>query len=958
MHLRNFTFISAITLLAASVCLCAPDQAKPSGSWKKLPLPALANSNNQAPVRAISTDRKGNLWAIIDDGLYLWNGSEFVKNVDIKAKSNERSAALIGGGDRDLYVAQITYDAKKATLWKLSDGSATQVTEYPVDNANDIVPVYVSKSGKLYNWASKYLAVYDNNQWKRIETNLHFYKTLVFETDDTVYFFYNGTLCSADDKNSLTSRDVTVPLQESTNYERFQSAVWGKERALISSVSGTGAVMLDLKTGEVIPPPESLAKTLAGLKGTSIGSMGKGSVLISGWTGAPQRPALYVVDANGAVNEIDAGAYATDINAAMKNLYMAQSEIDGSYWLGLSSGILQIRKGEMVLHDWHNGMPFVNISTLKKGPGDIVYSRSLTNIYAYSPTASSDVYDEWSEYTSDSSMLARDSEGRVWIFLSEQPGKISCWDDGKWTHYDFPGGRGSISYAITDDCGHTLIEANQDKARGYDVSPDGIKSFESIEDALLAAVARGAKSFDAPGDRQGCILTDDGRIVFSRHLPEELKIWDGKRWGQVKTPQYANALLKSSKYGFLVRSGFQELSFSRYDKGLLEPVDFNKLTASQFVIGAQGVQPYDEELLKSNPNDYFTGEPKGTDRITVRLPGGQLSERPVLSDFNYYFSLGGKGYHGGLWSSNANMGKRLFLLGDSVIECSFENTPLENSANMSVRLFDDRQGNLWAGAGYYLQKYHVFMRKNKQRRLKISSPPQNAVYTAELKLSRDSTLPRKSQLFWNVDDGQWSHTSPDAIKISFPSKGEHKVKLIAVDSMGCAIAVSPAVTIMAEGDSPTTKLAGKGPFTVTNRIWKLPVTGSSSFKKAKIGYRYRIDSRDWLMANASDEAIFNNLKPGYHKIEAAAMDNGAYADPNPVSFDITYAPDWEETARRILTMFGSPDQNIKNQALAELKELGPGVIPELRRQLDLMKNSALNIYKVEDLLNQTVGPSK
>jgi len=938
--------------MVATVCLSVIAQEKPIGGWIKMPLPVA--SNDVTPrVQFFSTDKGGTPWTIIYGALYYWDGKQYVKPVDSDVKQTGELSGFVGGNDRDLYVVQMSNDMQNGSLLKLANGTAKYITDCPTGHFYDSFPVYVSKDGKLYNWGGKFLAVYSSGYWKRIETTLNTFGTLVFESNNTIYFYYNGILCSADGEDNLITKDVTVPLKQPKDYELPKGAIWSKDCALLSSPSENGVVCLNLRKGEIIPHSDDIAHLLDGFLVAGMLSLPDGSVVISGRVTKTNEQLMYTLNPSGKIDTIQLDDYPADINTALQNQQVTFCNIEGSLWIGLpSGGILQIKDGTPILHDWRNGAPFGWVTAIRKGIGNTIYASSENYIYAYNSDSVYQPSSDWTEYSSSNSTLIRDANGHMWMFLVDHPGKISCWKNGKWNHYDLPAKSNDIECMFSDDRGHILVESIHDNRACYDFCLNGIRKFDSMEDALVAAVADGAKTFNSPRGRLGCILTKDGRIVFSRNNGEGLSIWDGKHWGRVALSQEDNAILESSKYGFLVRHGFDECKFLMYDRGQLVPIEFPGDSTRQFLVGCSGLQPYDEDLFKRNPNSYFVGERINADSIKIHAPGCPLNNEVILANYNSHFSIRGKGFRGGMWLNTSYAGKRFFYLGGKVIMCDFANTPLEFSSAFDIFMLDDCDGNLWVNVGSYLGKQHVYMRRAQGVKLRLSEPPDSTGHSVKLKLSRDSIIPKDSQLFWNVDDGEWNPYEVDSTRIAFNSNGKHQVKLITVDSIGCVIAASSPVTINSKGPYPETKLASKGPFTVKEMKWKLPVTGTSPIPGAKIGLMYRIDKTEWVVASDSGEAILTGISGGYHKIEVATLENGVVADPNPVQFDFTYAPDWEESAHRILMMFGDPDQNARNKALTELKTLGPGVVPELRRQLDLLRTTPPEISQVEDIINR------
>ncbi len=197
-----------------------------SGRWEELPLPAAEDPQ----LHEMAMEPGGTIWIMANGGLYYWDGSAFVPPVSGQLASGQTPTGLYGGPDRVLYATQKNDKYHWGKLYRLSDGEARYVTDYYYEMTDGRPGLYVSKTGKLYNWGNRFLAVYSDGEWQRIEAKLNSRYTLVFDTGQTVHFYYNEKLYSADGDDNLAEHDLAVPVrtvsQSHPSRIRVHGALW------------------------------------------------------------------------------------------------------------------------------------------------------------------------------------------------------------------------------------------------------------------------------------------------------------------------------------------------------------------------------------------------------------------------------------------------------------------------------------------------------------------------------------------------------------------------------------------------------------------------------------------------------------------------------------------------------------------------------------------------------------
>jgi hypothetical protein len=944
--------ILPLCLLAVSICSFASAAQEATGYWNKLPLPTVEDKQ-QTNIEYAAVEKGGTVWICIRNIVYYWNGTKFVQPSTDQKENSGRVIGFVGGYDRVLYAVVVNSEKMKARLLKLSDGSAKYSLECYADQNYSAIQVYVSRSGKLYNWGGKFLAVYTSGAWNRIEINLSTNKTLIFETDGNVYFYYSGTLCSADKNDKLTSKDIIVPFVKKTDFEQISGSILGADSAIIVSQNEKGIHAFKLSTGEKVTLTDAIYSKLANMMFSNIFPLNDGSVVLSDGVYASLTKNLYVIKPDGTLTEIDVTKTAPDLPTAMRNQKNILSSKDDSIWIGMNiGGIAQVKNGEVILHNWKNGAPQDGVYALMSASDGSLYARTGNNLFKYDPDSKTPRSDEWTEYSAIDERYFRDFSGNMWMMLVDHPMEISRWDGHKWDRFLLPMNAQQISYIIYDNRGHLLFVPETPERPCCDLFGSTKTEYATVEDALIAAVADGAKNFGTTL-KNGVCVAKDNRIIFRNGNRNEVKIWDGKHWGMLPLSQWETVVMDTTKSLFLTRDSNSDNSFLRYDRGQLVDIEPAEKESPIMLLGINGMQPYEEELLRSKPNQYIRVR-KAPDNVIWTQKQRNWSKRPV--DRNMIPIRNGiipltEGIWGGLWLGSRSGGPPVFCMSGEVIGCDLAGTPVENLQSGYLKFYDDYQGNLFIDAGFYRGYRHIFMRKNPQYQLVFVTPQKRAGNTVQLKMAPNSLVPWGAKIFWKVDNGEWNLAAKDRIEVRFSSSGKHGVNVIAIDPTGCAVCAATPLTITSEIGYPKTKMAGQGPFVIDQPQWKLPVTGAASAEGGSVEFVYRINGGDWDKATESGDANISGIKPGLHKMEISALE-GDLVDPNPVILEFTYKPDLEQIARRIIALLSEQGVQSRAEAVAEIKAASPEILPILRKQIDSIRTQANSLFIIENIISQ------
>jgi len=767
----------------------------------------------------MAIEKGGTPWIMDSNGVSYWDGREFRHPSGEKLVSGTYGDKLIGGSDRDLYALQRGADSRSGKVYKLSDGATTYITDYYRENDQFYPGFYVSKSGKLYNWGDKFLAVYSDGKWKRIETTLG--GALVFDTGDIVYFYMNGILCSADKNDNLTQRDVEIPFKVDPNRSLGdRSAMLGQNAAVLINQCSPNLCILDFKSGKVIPTPPKVKEQLNDATLWDIFSASDGSVWILINNSSNYKYRFFRVDVKGGISEIKATE-----DLAWDNNRMAQypdtmlNSSDGSIWFAQTAGgLARWKNGKLSNIGWKEGIPVPDIRWVLEGRDGKIWAATIQEVYSLDPQSNAEVespeWSRWQEVLTTSCAPVVDSESGIWCFLKDHPEEISRWNGTTWTHVHAPVAPGKHFFGsgpgIADDLGHVLFGVGIPDSVTWDVSLDGATEYPNIKQAIAAAMERGAKSFNTGYYEVGCAASSDGHVLFGdRHMDGGVHMYDGKGWARLFDISYLSHIIQSDANGPLI--GHYDQTYDYYVRGQFRKLEIT--SPVKLMMGPSGLQPCEERMLKSKPDLYI---PVGYDEhgklriVKCTEQAGswkELGDEIVTSQYGPIMTT--KSPLGGLWTCPEYTNGPYRIVGGSVIKCDFAGTPLQGLEARCQSIFDDSAGNTWIDAGYYAGYRHLFVRKAIPQILTVGEIPATCGYTLNIKLAQQSGVPDDARLFWKVEDGQWQGGDSGKGRVVFTSDGEQRVSVMAVDKMGSQVAKSLTFSVNVALKEPTDNFGQK-----------------------------------------------------------------------------------------------------------------------------------------------------
>jgi hypothetical protein len=908
----------------------------------------------------------GTIWIMANNALYYWDGKQFRPPQSAPLKSGQYLTCLYGGPDRGIYATQPGDQEHHGKLYRLSDGDARYLTDFYYEETGRSPALYVSKSGTLYNWGNRFLAIYAGGEWKRIEASLDLEYALVLDTGDSVHFYYNGKLYSADAHANLTERHLPAPISNLPGQRRVHGALWGDAKMIILESSKPRLYAYNLRTCEAVST-NTINAALGQRPVHDLFRAGDGSV----WVLASDPEGGYLFWRISPGGQAEAVAQTSKLGWENLRCWQYPHSVltasDGSIWFGLSpGGIARYKHGSLRIFTWKDGL-IGGASCLCEGPEGRVYALSGGGVCAFLPDQPPIPLPPelalWEEYELASYQPLRDGKGQVWMALKDHPRHLSCWDGYEWTHIRVPFDTTQVGRALTDDRGHLLVQMAAYPDRCYDVGPDDLKRYDDLQSLLVGVARNGAKRFFTGPDFQGCYLLPGGRIWFGYYNYNTFQYFDGQRWDSLHMNDDVYAMYETPKLGILIRT--QGGKYYTYDRGQLLQVEVPHAEGTRWLLGPKGLQPYEESLLTAYPELYAAVEQDRDGHYRLLYPTPQppadQSAEPAYApgdSLPQYTRTLTPACFGGLWTDyGAGAPYRLFA--GKVLECDLDDSPLQGMGHDIRSVIEDRAHNLWLDAGWYRGARHVFVKRLHDCRLNTTDVPQEV--KRSVRITAEPTLPglnpSRLRLCWRLNTGPWRIGDPgQAITLRFFTPGEYHLELMGLDQHGATTQIATLV-VNATVPLPDTRLVEAGPYTVKDVVWKALVEPVPCEVGNQPTLVYRIDGGEWQAARDDNRIPLGGLQPGSHMVEIAAQEDEAYRDPTPLHLDLYYDPDFQFIVQSRLEALSCGDPARAQQALQEIRMAGPQVIPILERTLSGAREAAALVRPLEQLIRELAPQS-
>lgn len=978
--------IQVTGLLLISAFLSAFGESQPEtlpGRWEELPLPM----GRQQYISSAGLEPGGVLWITTSTLLY-WDGQFFRFPVNEEVLPLPRVMRLHGGPDRGLYAAQMGVNGNQGELYRLVDGEASYMADFEREVSRELPGLCVSKSGQLFNWGNSFLEAYVGGKWKRIEASLDQRFTLVFDTGDKVHFYYNGNLYSADKGGNVQHRQIPAPIKMVPGQRSVYGTLWGENTMAIYECGGSGFYVYCLDTGEPAIP-EKKGQYLGGYAVYDMFRSGDGSMWALVRNAESRRYGFYRVTLENEA-EYMSETEALGLEGNRRGLYpeCVLNASDGSVWFGLADlGIVRYRDRKMQDFGWKEGIGSAGFPWVFEDARGNIYAVSLQGVWRYSsgvaPGESPTWVQQWEEYRLAGCHPVRDSGGNIWMFLSDQPGKISRWDGNSWTHAEFPYRIPRDTAMMWDDQGHIFIEG-QYSNETYDVSVKDVEPYVRMGELLVSAVKRGAKRIW--GDRyfQGCVVLEDGTIWWGHYPSGTVSHFDGERWHTLSPKSEIHALNESVKYGILLNSGGGK--FLTYEDGQFVEIPVSRQPGARWLWGSKWLQPYEEELVKRRPGEYIAVEMGKDDKYHLLEPRQRISSADtgegdwVLGEvMPQHMETLTPGVSVGFWNDPRSSESYRFF-GSEIVKCDYQHTPLLGKEYSVIQILEDRAHNLWFYFHLHTRGKQVFMKRLSDFELRAKEIPAEAKRSVTVRVEPflGGEIQPDATLFWRVNAGPWQGGLTDrTVTVDFFQAGKYEFEFVGMDPLGGTTPNPLRFSVDVRVTFPETNFAAEGPYEVEDILWQIPAKAVPSQPGETPTLAYCIKGGPWQFAYKGEFLSFGDLEPGDYRVKVAAVEAEKWYDPIPLMFEVTYAPDYERIVdQRLATMreharlssrhfrtfqqliehdsdfLGWGDSEEMRAAMAELKMAGPSAVPILEKRLAKAREEAALVLILQRLLDE------
>ena len=760
--------------------------------WHRLDVPrgaihGIAARSSRTAITDLAIEPKGGLWVMGNQGVYYLTGSQFETPKGEAMRSGQYLTTLWGGGDRPLYATQPSNDSTAAgnqgRILRLSDGTASFVTNFYYDAGSDYPGIHVTKAGHIINWGQTFVAKFDGTDWKRHEANLGRQAFLV-ESRDAVHLLSGNHVFTIDSKGDLTSHELDVPLDTAW----IQPVLWGDDKLMLIDNQQRKLLALKLPEFTRIEIREaSLAKSWVDLAFRAP----DGSVWLSHQLpGVYPKRVLHRLTTDGKVEWIDSGNF-----PAWSSSYMrawpesALFAKDGTVWLlSKSFGILSLKNGRVQRYGWREGLAEGGARAILQDHAGNIYagfSHGVWMMPADGPRSRLPDWTRiWTEHPLASARPVQDDSQKLWMALASQPKAISCWDGTKFLHRAVPFETSRIQLFLVDDQEHVLVVLMEPHSgvACRDIGPQHAAAFASLEDMLVAAVKRGARKFRSNNELSGPVVDRQQRIWYGPRNGEHIRMYNGTQWLDLSGYSHVH----STTTGDVLVSGNER--FARYEKGVLVPstphVDANRVR----IYGPKGITPFEPVIYAHAPQDFLLVEKQGTRRLVQPTfdPAG-LTEpwkfEPRDNSPNYMGDYVTRGRFGSHWSTYCACDLYRLFAGYAFLS-DFNSTPVDGQSYITSNLFDDPAGNLWIHRGtWWNGRNSMFMKDTSQFQLKPlvlpETIPSNSLHT----VSATDALGQQvdPHLLSQIDDGPWVRGQlAGELLLTFHRPGKHRVRVLAI----------------------------------------------------------------------------------------------------------------------------------------------------------------------------------
>jgi len=766
-------------MLAVLLCLVSERPAVTAGPP---PAPPLAGGATKLEFvrgmsEAMGLDEEGTVWKIFMGRLFCWTGERFRQ----VGEQDKTFVSLIGGPDRGLYAIERAQMAPTAALYRLRNGAARFECNFSVGRTGARPAAHVSRSGRLFTWGDGFLACRLADGWKRIRARLSVTDTLVFDVGDEVYFCHASSLYCADASNALSKRDRLFWSPASA-----KGVLWAGRRVVLFAVGSPDLFAFDLLTGRRI----TLVKAFLSdrdIRFYDALALRNGDVLLIGAKADAPGFGFFRLSTDGRLEKI---AEADSVRWA-RGLYMdgpgrcLETPAGEIVFILPRQGIGVFRDGAISLWRWQYGLDTGSRQLHEAPDGSIWFALSLKVAkltLGSGPPPLSPLTAVWEEFALQGGNVWQTAPGEVAMFRKDRPHDLSRWNGREWRHQRVPFDTTRVGrQSAVDDRGHVLL-AEARPAAVFDVGPDSVRQFDTMQSLLEEAVREGARDFSLVDGFRGIVVTSDGRIWLEDR--GNLHLYDGERWRMPWVPSHVTGLQMCRGLGMMIRGYYADSWYLAEGEEVVEMPRPREDERQKLMLTENGLWPYEREFLDEHSGYCFPVIKEGRlytlflrrDEFETALKTGSVPQTAATVQFGSRLRRMKRTLSGGMWL----MGTGQYIMGETAHRFR-PSTPLPPEL-LDVDIQEDGAGSLW----FYTSKPDPTAFRYKLPHIAISGPdgtgPVSPEWAFDIRVDPDP-LPEGVELFQRLNEGPWQHVGREQRRCSFlfPAGGRHRCEIAAFE---------------------------------------------------------------------------------------------------------------------------------------------------------------------------------
>jgi len=914
-------------------------------------------------------DAKGTPWVMARGNVYWWDGERWVqaKDGDGPYRSAYYLAGFHGGSDRGAYMSQQGPEEHQGFLFRLEAGRATKVADFYYDTSGARPGLYVSKSGDLFNFGARFVAVLQEGKWnaKEVRMDKHFFNVSIadFGPEGPVVFVARQRGLATVWNGEAFRTQIALPDLQGNKSNPIGACRWGKDRVLSWRYASSGLAAVEL-AGD-------------GLKAADVGEIlewvGADSTVYDGWAAPdgsvwllfrrrdePGRNLGHIL-ADGACEELGVPATSKlgwDNQRFARYPDSALLARDGTLWLGTPQsgpGIASVRDGKVEIHDWRTGLKATSVNWLCESPDHTLFAagRLTHKVYHWDPEAAPDrsLTQEWEEIVdvSPHGPLA-DFSGCLWMIRQDQAGKVSKWDGESWHHLDVPFEPRRASRLAVDDSDHLIVAMRSYPEGTYVVGAEGTQHYKDIREALVARVQAGARRFRSDA-LVGPIVTGSDQIWFaySRGSDYVEALLDG-RWEHMALKDVRAMGLDEKKDVVLVtgdalwtyRTG-QFVRTAEADENVMRRF---RVVGDPYVHGGlpfipglpASVRAQHVVLARMRNNLYWPLTWEEAAKLPADRPAEMKHkvEKQGIYDPHSAFTAPG----GGFWIRNNNSYISRWFEG-RLVRLDAKDTPIGNRIWHNVGVLPS--GCLWIVTDPYTGGRHVFVRKGKANNGQQAPRVKKCEVKngRRLRIAWDLPSENAATYLWKTSlDEHWRPLDSDSTHYLVTTPGEHQLRIEA-RAMGALGVLGPATIHYVSVDVrlPRTRWTGGLPEYLGDLVWVVPVDAEGTADDIPRRIEWRLADGQWRTLPENRRLPVAAYSNKAVELQFRALEADVFVDPEPLSIKVAVEFVLKDVIGPRIDLILSGTEKERRQAIEDLKAAPEASTRLLRERLSSLEES-------------------